>query len=86
MENNIVEIASGKIRGSFVNSIYTFKGIQYGRAIGNRNRFHRPIKPEPWTGIRDALAYGARSPQRAGILDRLAANGSKTLEQVQSED
>ena len=86
MEDNIVETASGKIRGSFVNSIYTFKGIPYGQNTAGKNRFHQPKKSQPWTGVRDALVYGARSPQRAGIMDRLAASGGKTVKEIQSED
>ena len=86
MPENIVEISSGKIRGNFVNSIYSFKGIPYGGATGWMNRFHQARKPGPWAGVRDAVNYGARSPQRPGLMDRLAGSGGSTVKEIQSED
>ena len=86
MSENIVEISSGKIQGNFINSIYSFKGIHYGGDTGGKNRFHQAGKPEPWAGVRDALSYGARSPQRPGLMDRLAASGGRTVKEIQSED
>ena len=86
MLDNIVEISSGKIRGSLVNSIPVFKGIPYGSDTGGKNRFHQPRKPDPWIGVRDTLTYGARSPQRSGLMDRLASSGGKIVKEIQSED
>ena len=86
MPENIVEISSGKIRGNFVNSSYSFKGIPYGGATGWMNRFHQARKPGPWAGVRDAVNYGARSPQRPGLMDRLAGSGGSTVKEIQSED
>ena len=60
----VVETSSGKIRGFERNGIYSFKGIPYGASTSGSNRFMPASKPEPWTGIRNALAYGRVCPQQ----------------------
>jgi para-nitrobenzyl esterase len=59
----IAQTAAGKVRGTAVNGIRIFKGIAYGGSTGGKNRFMPPAKPEPWSGVRDALHYGASAPQ-----------------------
>lgn len=59
----IVETASGKVRGAAKDGIYTFKGIPYGASTAGANRFQQPRPVQPWSGVRDALDYGARAPQ-----------------------
>ena len=54
----VVETSAGKIRGYRRNGIYIFKGVPYGASTSGRGRFMPPAKPEPWTGIRNALGYG----------------------------
>jgi para-nitrobenzyl esterase len=62
-EKNVVEIASGKIRGYVRNGIYTFKGIPYAASTAGAARFMAPAKPKPWTGIRSSMALGFACPQ-----------------------
>jgi len=68
----IVETNSGKLRGTTVNGICVFKGVPYGTSTSGKNRFMPPTKPEPWSGVRDALRYGPSAPQTipgaSGIL------------------
>src|SRR5215469_10844765 len=59
----IVETNSGKLRGTTVNGICVFKGVPYGTSTSGKNRFMPPTKPEPWSGVRDALRYGPSAPQ-----------------------
>jgi len=59
----IVETISGKVRGAFSNGVYTFKGIPYGATTGGDHRFLPPRAAVPWTGVRDALAYGPLAVQ-----------------------
>ena len=59
----VVETSAGKIRGFERNGVHIFKGVPYGASTSGANRFMPPAKPEPWAGIRNALAYGRICPQ-----------------------
>ncbi|MFZ0392467.1 MAG: carboxylesterase family protein, partial [Terracidiphilus sp.] len=45
----VVETASGKVRGSSRNGIFTFKGIPFAASTAGAARFLPPQKPAPWT-------------------------------------
>lgn len=66
----IVEIASGKLRGSAKGGIFTFKGVPYGAATAGASRFMPPRPAEPWTGVREAVDYRGHAPQLPGRPER----------------
>jgi para-nitrobenzyl esterase len=59
----VVQTTNGKVRGYVDGGVSVFKGLRYGADTGGARRFQPPVKPEPWTDVRDALAYGAASMQ-----------------------
>jgi para-nitrobenzyl esterase len=59
----VVETAAGRIRGLLLDRVQAFKGVPYGASTAGARRFLPPQPAAPWTGIRDAFALGARSPQ-----------------------
>src|SRR6185295_9694293 len=61
-DSPVAATRSGKVRGYVDNGINVFKGIRYGADTAPR-RFMPPAPPDPWTEIRDALAYGPSAPQ-----------------------
>lgn len=61
--DSIAETANGKVRGRSIAGIHSFLGVRYGASTAGRNRFMPPQKPQPWTGIQDALSYGNSAPQ-----------------------
>src|ERR1700721_2611331 len=69
-QSPVVEIASGKIRGTVAGGIHAFKGIPYGASTGGANRFRPPLPVAAWAGVRDALAYHGKAPQSPAQVKR----------------
>src|SRR5437762_1189586 len=64
----IVETTAGKIRGLVDNRVYAFKGVPYGASTSGTRRFLPPANVQPWTGVRDTMAIGPRSPLVDSVL------------------
>lgn len=83
--NAVVNTRSGKVRGSVVGGVNRFKGIPYAAAPFGANRLRPPRTAEPWSGVRDALAYGPKAPQLPypppvdALLPELAVSGEDCL-------
>ena len=57
-EAPIVQTADGKLQGAPVKGIYQYLGVPYGADTGGKNRFLPPQPVAPWTGVRQAVAFG----------------------------
>src|ERR1035438_2151823 len=62
-ESLVVKTTKGKLRGMEENGVLVFKGVPYAGPCDGANRFKPPTKLEPWTGVRDATAYGPQAMQ-----------------------
>jgi para-nitrobenzyl esterase len=72
--SGIAKTTSGPIRGVVSDRISAFYGIPYGATTDGPARFMAPRHPRPWTGVRDCVEYGPRSPQGpSGLISEVAA-------------
>jgi len=60
-----VELCSGRLTGSSEGPLSVFRGIPYARPPVGPLRFAAPQPPEPWTGAREATAFGPAAAQSA---------------------
>ena len=61
--NSVVKTRSGAVRGSVADGVYVFKGIPFAAPPFGANRLRPPQQVAPWSGVRDALAFGPKAPQ-----------------------
>lgn len=57
------EISTGVLEGEHADGINRYLGIPYAAPPFAEHRFALPVPPTPWSGIRDAGAFGATAPQ-----------------------
>ena len=63
MISDVVSTTAGRIRGAGDGAVSAFKGVPYGDDTGGTGRFRPPRPPQPWSGVRDCIAYGPSCPQ-----------------------
>ena len=63
--NAVIETRYGEVRGSVADGVASFKGIPYAAPPFGANRLQPPRPVQPWSGVRDALSYGPKSPSRS---------------------
>jgi len=61
--NVVAKTTYGQVRGASTDGVILFKGIPYAGSPAAEYRFKAPPKLKPWTGVRDALVYGAQAIQ-----------------------
>lgn len=62
----VVETKQGKLRGMVIEDTFVFRGVAYAKA----KRFQMPKQPDPWDGVKDALAFGPVCPELAtGVME-----------------
>ncbi len=71
LDSPLATIKSGQVRGYVDHEVNVFKGIPYGADTTPR-RFLPPLPPEHWSGVRDALDYGASAPQASRSSERVS--------------
>jgi para-nitrobenzyl esterase len=83
--DDIVATRPGKLRGSTRDGIRAFKGVPYALPPFGPGRLQPPRRVPPWQGVRDALAFGPKSPQPpyppevAVLLPELSPSGEDCL-------
>jgi para-nitrobenzyl esterase len=79
-----VSTDAGRLRGEIVDGIAAFLGVPFAAPPFGANRFLAPKPVVPWDGVRDALAYGAGSPQP--VLDPNPDSAAFVSPATQGED
>ncbi len=64
--NDVVETASGKVRGAMAEGVMEFRTIPYAASTGGANRFLPSQPVARWSSVRDCLAFSGKAPQ-AGL-------------------
>jgi para-nitrobenzyl esterase len=67
-QSSIVRTTAGRVRGMTRDKVSAFFGIPYGASSAGARRFMPPFKPDSWTGVREAVEFGPRSPQGPSSL------------------
>jgi para-nitrobenzyl esterase len=64
----VVETTLGKVRGANDRGVSVFKGIPYAAPPLGPLRFRPPRRLDPWSGIREATAYGNMAVQSENVF------------------
>ncbi len=73
MTTTLVRTGQGRLRGSLVGGVHSFKGVPYAAPPFGASRLRPPRPVETWSGVRDALTFGAEPPQLRPPADHPAA-------------
>src|SRR5260221_11856743 len=53
----------GTLCGQLRDGVASFLGIPYAASPTGSRRFKAPVPPEPWAGVKNAVAYGPTQPK-----------------------
>jgi para-nitrobenzyl esterase len=76
-DSPITTLTSGTVRGVRENGVRQYRGIPYAASTAGTNRFRPPQPVVPWDGVRDAVEWGAMSPQSTDSPSSLVSKDSK---------
>jgi para-nitrobenzyl esterase len=62
-QHAIIDTVAGKLRGTVAAGVLACKGVRYAAPPVGAQRFRPPGPLEPWSDVKDALEFGARSLQ-----------------------
>ncbi len=65
--DGVVETDTGRVAGQWSGGTWSFLGVPYASAPTGRRRFHPPVPPTPWAGIRPCNAFGPIAPQLTSV-------------------
>ncbi|MBV9332342.1 MAG: carboxylesterase/lipase family protein, partial [Alphaproteobacteria bacterium] len=69
----VASTVSGPVRGRRERGVCVFRGIRYGAPPTGRDRFRPSRRPQPWSEVMDAGAFGAAAMQMPmGLADSAA--------------
>jgi para-nitrobenzyl esterase len=63
----VVRTDAGWVRGTTSGGARVYEGIPYAAPPVGDLRWHSPVAPRPWSGVRDATRPGNRCPHAAGL-------------------
>ncbi|MFD5831351.1 carboxylesterase/lipase family protein [Lentzea sp. NPDC060358] len=66
-----VSTTLGAVRGLDEDGIAVFRDIPYAAPPAGAGRFAPPAEHEPWSGVRDATAFGPTAPQAPRVLGEM---------------
>ena len=75
----IVNTASGPVRGTDHDGVRVFRGIPYAEAPVGDRRFRPPVARTPWTEPLDATHAGALAPQNPSPLEGMLGSGAPPI-------
>ncbi len=59
-------VRQGRLRGSALGGVDTYKGVPYAGSVAGARRFLAAPPPSAWSGVRDAIALGPPAIQQPG--------------------
>jgi para-nitrobenzyl esterase len=77
---DLVRVEQGELLGRADGDIVRFQGVPYAAPPVGPLRWRAPRPPDPWTGVRSAVAAGPRCAQRAVAPDVPHATAASTTE------
>ena len=71
MSGLTVATVAGRVAGTEEETLTVWRGIPFAAEPVGGRRWRAPEAPEPWTGVREATAYGPAAPQNPGFTTAL---------------